>query len=438
MPKQNTQFANPMLGGGDDLTEDLDVNGDEGAAQRVVASTPVQKTMEKVMETKQELLQKGEDLSSHIVFQAEKLTEEMQARGIDPNVVDPYARAVPIEERDQTDVKARAKFKAFVRETMLERIVFGSRDPIAEQGMAEAIWTGDAFDSDKKIQHPSGLWTGLLYPEASIRLWYDGFQLFAVCYTSVVVPLRLAFDETPEPFSSRFWFDVVIDSFFLFDIYLNFFAYVRNEATGQLLTDRPTLRRKYLLGYFTLDCLASNPIDYVMLAIGDRQGEGEARNMRLLRLMRTSRMASIHDFLQDKMIAMPAGRLVFKMFGLAFLIFGVAHVCGCLWLHDGIVHAGTPPHGSWIDHRYWYKEDSACQPDLESGPNPELDIIAPTPSFHVYHECIDHEKITQFHMYIESLYFSIVTMTSVGYGDITPQSSREKVRNTRDLSIAGM
>ena len=334
---------------------------------------------------------------------------------------------------------------------MLERVVFGSRDPTAERAMVEAIWTGEAFDSDKKIEHPGGIWTGLLYPESKIRLWYDAIQMAAVSYTTVMVPWRLAFDETPRPGSVEFTFDLAIDMLFIFDIYLNFFNYLRNDATGQLITDRKVIRRQYLLGYFPLDCVASNPLDYVLLLSGDAQTSEEARNMRLLRimriartmrlarvlrLMRTSKLQAVTDYIQSKLISFPVARLTYKMLMLWLLIFAVGHIIGCFWLHEGIINAGVPPHGSWIDHRNWYKHDSACEP-IEGEDNPELDVLARTPSFHVYLECIDLERISKGHMYIESLYFSIVTMTSVGYGDITPRSSSEKFWCTVMMVLGG-
>lgn len=450
MPMKGQQFSNPMHGVGDGLETEMLPSGTEGSAAdaHVVASKPVREALEKVSEAKTEALAQASSAKSHIVRESKTIIEQQQTHGVDPKVEDPF---VPHADRDMTDHKSKAKFKAFVRETMLERVVFGTRDPTAEHAMVEAIWTGEAFDSDKKISHPSGLWNGLLYPESKIRLWYDAVQMAAVCVTSVLVPWRLAFDETPAPGSTEFAVDVMIDSLFFFDIYLNFFNYLRNEATGQLITDRHVIRRKYLFGFFALDCIASNPLDYILLLSGDKASSEEARNMRLLRIMRisrtlrltrllrllrTSRLQALTDHIHNKLISWPAARISYKMIGLWLLIFAVGHIIGCFWLHQGIVHAGSPPHGSWIDHRNWYKHESACEP-IDSLDNPELDVIAPTPSFHVYHECIDTDRITKGHMYMESLYFSIVTMTSVGYGDITPRSSNEKFWCTLMMVLGG-
>eukprot|EP01046_Picozoa_sp_COSAG06_P064483 COSAG06_NODE_15430_length_1071_cov_1.188272_1_plen_263_part_10 len=228
MPK-NKQFANPMLGGGDadtglsdDLLDDDSGSDSDDGTSRVEASKSVREALEKVSEAKKGALTHGASVQSHIVLESKAIMEQLKMQGVNPEVEDPF---VPVAERDMTDHKSKAKFKAFVRETMLERLVFGTRDPMAEEAMVEALWTGEAFDSDKKIEQPGGLWTGLLYPESSVRLWYDALQMVAVGYTSVMVPLRLAFDSTPVPGTMEFAIDVAIDMFFIFDIYLNFFNY---------------------------------------------------------------------------------------------------------------------------------------------------------------------------------------------------------------------
>ena len=131
--------------------------------------------------------------------------------------------------------KSRAKFSSFVKESMLEKVVFGKRDPEAEAELLKALWKGEA---QHVVEHPGGLWTGLLYPESRNRMVYDILQLIAVLYTAYEVPLRLAFDTTPEVGSGAFYFDVVIDCFFIFDIFLSFHAYTRDDFTGRLETNR--------------------------------------------------------------------------------------------------------------------------------------------------------------------------------------------------------
>jgi hypothetical protein len=371
-------------------------------------------------------------------------------RAVSDDVHDPY----DAEQGVTNTTKARSKFTSFVKESMLEKAVFGKRDPDAEAELLKALWKGEA---EHAVEHPPGLWTGLLFPESEKRMVYDILQMAAVLYTAYVVPLRLAFDSTPEIWSVAFIWDLVIDSFFFFDMFLSFHAYTRDLHSGRLETNPKVLRHDYLTGFFPIDFLACFPTDYILLLLGDT-GEAEgARNMRLLRLMRisrtlrlarllrifrASRMATIHDFVQLRIVTHRGYKMVFEISSMTTLIFGVAHIIGCLWLHTGIVNAGVYPHGSWIDHRNWYRADASCSADIDFASNPQegMDAIANRPDdplFDVYEECLDTQRISHGHMYMESIYFTVVTMSSVGYGDITPRSGHEKAFTTGVIIVGG-
>lgn len=152
------------------------------------------------------------------------------------------------------------------------------------------------------------------------------------------------------------------------------------------------------------------------------------RLARLIRLLKTSRLKAIDEFITDRMLRFPWLRVLYKIVVLWMFIFGIAHLVGCLWLHDGVVFAGNPPHGSWIDRRGWYVSNSTCAitlRDIDSDEGlAEGDAVV---NNHVMENCVDRDRIMKSHMYWEALYFSITTITSVGFGDITPISTREKI-----------
>ena len=330
--------------------------------------------------------------------------------GDESQVLDPYEPASVTNT-----AKARAKFASFVKESMLERVVFGTRDPEAEAELLKRLWKGEA---EHKVEHPSGLWTGLLYPESEVRMVYDIFQLGAVMYSAFVVPLRLAFDETPPVGSGTFFVDVAIDVFFIFDIFVSFHAYTRDAHSGKLQTDPKVLRWKYFTGFFPIDFVACFPFDYIMLMTNSLEEAEGARNLRLLRMMRISRtlrlarllrmfrgsrMARLHDFVQLRVVTNMGYKLMFEITTMTLLIYIVSHIMGCLWLHTGIVNAGELPHGSWIDHRDWYRHDSVCSKDYISNAQEGLDTIdrvSDDPQFDVYAECLDTARISHGHMYM--------------------------------------
>ena len=79
---------------------------------------------------------------------------------------------------------------------------------------------------------------------------------------------------------------------------------------------------------------------------------------------------------------------IFDLVKLFLIVFYIAHVFACLWCFIG--KKGLKDEYSWINSQE-----------------------------------IDENDI--FNLYITALYFSIVTMITVGYGDISPKNAKEKI-----------
>jgi hypothetical protein len=126
------------------------------------------------------------------------------------------ARAGIGQRGSQSAQEARSERAEAATRNIVSSIIFGrSADGReVEKAMDAANW-----DRSVDTVQPTGLWYGLIYPEAAVREFYDMVQLTAVMYTSVVVPIRLAFDEATVPGSAAFWLDVVVDCCFWFDMY---------------------------------------------------------------------------------------------------------------------------------------------------------------------------------------------------------------------------
>ena len=86
---------------------------------------------------------------------------------------------------------------------------------------------------------------------------WDLAQLVCIVYIAVAVPLRLGFDITIPPSSPMFWWDVLVDIYFIADVAMNFrLAYYTLD--GQLETSREKIRTNYLRGWCA--CVASRRV----------------------------------------------------------------------------------------------------------------------------------------------------------------------------------
>jgi voltage-gated potassium channel len=200
--------------------------------------------------------------------------------------------------------------------------------------------------------------------ESRLKSGWDAFVLLMTTAAAVEIPLRLSEGIPLE--GAWLVFDSFLTTVFAVDLIVNFFAPVMVD--GQLVTDRKTIARRYLKGWFVLDVIATVPWD---LIFGSAFG-----GLRLLRLLR---LAHIATFMKRVANANVINASVLRMAFLAFWITIFTHWVACGWIVLGAGNIGPEWRG---DHVLFY---------------------------------------------IRSLYWAVTTIATIGYGDITPQTPVETV-----------
>lgn len=209
----------------------------------------------------------------------------------------------------------------------------------------------------------------MIHPE---NRWYELFQFFVnlcIVYSAIEVPLLIAFD--PEPNPKWVLFDGLITLVFGLDIIVRFYTAV--EINGVLITDRREVARQYMRFWFWVDLAATVPLE--LISSGLLAGSHRAvRMFRLMRLARLLKLVKIHQVSRDwhtnRVLNQSAVRLVFFIFWILL----VAHWIACGWVM------------------------------LQGVQDSENDVT-----------------------YVNALYWAITTLTTVGYGDITPLTLSQKV-----------
>ena len=103
----------------------------------------------------------------------------------------------------------------------------------------------------------------LLDPDSKFSNYWSVFICIVLIYTCIMKPYDLAFHKSVM-YSESWWFDTVIDGFFLFDMIITFNTFFQNDTTFENIYDRKKIAKRYLYGWFTLDLVSIIPTDIIL------------------------------------------------------------------------------------------------------------------------------------------------------------------------------
>lgn len=231
----------------------------------------------------------------------------------------------------------------------------------------------------------------IIYPDETFKKFWDFIIFFLLMYTAVILPYTVCFVES-EIFSAIGIAETVIDFLFLVDLILNFFSAYLNEL-GMIVDDHKEIVTNYISGYFIFDFLSSIPIqliiNYAQSSINNRKF-GLARFYKILRLTRLIKMFRVKKY--DRILTyffshfnlnISYSKIIF-MFIMTFLI---VHITSCFWFFLNKIEDYN--HGWIFNNNFQDKSD--------------------------------------FELYLISFYWSCYTLFTIGFGDIKPSSTVEKI-----------
>ncbi|KAM7375221.1 hypothetical protein PAMA_014351 [Pampus argenteus] len=233
---------------------------------------------------------------------------------------------------------------------------------------------------------------------------WDWLILLLVIYTAIFTPYSAAFllndieeqrrRECGYSCSPLNVVDLIVDIMFIVDILINFRTTYVN-INEEVVSHPAKIAIHYFKGWFLIDMVAAIPFDLLIFGSGSDETTtliGLLKTARLLRLVRVARKLDRYS---------EYGAAVLMLLMCIFAL--IAHWLACIWYAIGNVEKPYLEHKiGWLDNlgvsigkKYNYSDPS-------SGPSIK-------------------DK------YVTALYFTFSSLTSVGFGNVSPNTNSEKI-----------
>ncbi|KAI5330578.1 hypothetical protein L3X38_029976 [Prunus dulcis] len=233
---------------------------------------------------------------------------------------------------------------------------------------------------DRLVIHPDNWW---------YVAWTHFILIWAV-YSSFFTPLEFGFFRgLPE---NLFLLDIAGQLAFLIDIVVRFFVAYRDFHSHRLVYNRNLIALRYLKSRFLLDLLGCLPWDAIYKASGKEEG------VRYLLWIRLSRACRVTEFFEKLEKDIRINYLFTRIAKLFVVELYSTHTAACFFYYLATTMPPSQEGYTWIG--------SLKMGDYSYSHFREIDL---------------------WKRYITSLYFAVVTMATVGYGEIHAVNVREMI-----------
>lgn len=228
-----------------------------------------------------------------------------------------------------------------------------------------------------------------------------------IMYSVIIIPYRIGFGVKADPGSAVF--DVLVDICFALDMVLNFRTGFE-DWDGIINIIPRHIVKQYLKGWFIIDFLSTFPIDRVVeLFLADGAG-AKTRAVKLIRIVRLARLLKLARMLKLGSVAKRfeeiamVSPMAIKFLKLGGQLILLGHMLSC----------------------FWYYVALESDPELEQCASGCLNCV-PGEMATTWYKVVGIAEDDRASQYATAFYWAFTTITTVGYGDITPTNDAERI-----------
>ncbi|CAD8096093.1 unnamed protein product [Paramecium sonneborni] len=243
----------------------------------------------------------------------------------------------------------------------------------------------------------------VIAPEEPKKIFWDLVGMGFIFIQMILIPLILTFSlDLDDGFSI---FDNIMDCYFIVDIVLQFQTGYYNK--GNYISQRRMIALNYLKLWFWLDLISSFPYDAIIsLTIEEDNQQEIQRNtqiikimrvlrfVKVIRLMRALKLKKIINQIEDSLSLDKSITSFIQFLKICLIILCLSHWLACIW---NAIRLFQP------NQQDWYSQYVVN-----------------------YYQKLDNDPNYWFNQYVAGIYFSITTMITIGYGDISPKNTIER------------